>query len=166
MRVRDVPRPTPEDVIDQKLLQRAPKGGNEAEIVFTPGRVAGRLEKYIRDKGIKPADRIFPITYAAFRLVVKKSGKLARVELRSHDLRLQAAAYASGSGVPIGIVSKVILRHANLSITQRYPPKISDSEASRWIEKNCTFKREFSRRGEPKAPRRTCSARAIYDRAM
>jgi hypothetical protein len=32
------------------------------------------------------------------------------------------------------IVSKVILRHANLSTTQRYLGKISDTEATRWIE--------------------------------
>ena len=32
------------------------------------------------------------------------------------------------------IVSKVILRHANLSTTQRYLGKVSDTEAMRWIE--------------------------------
>lgn len=30
--------------------------------------------------------------------------------------------------------SKVILRHANLSTTQRYLGKVSDVEAVRWIE--------------------------------
>ena len=37
--------------------------------------------------------------------------------LRLQDLRRHAATYASRSGVPIEIVSKVILRHANPSIT-------------------------------------------------
>ena len=32
------------------------------------------------------------------------------------------------------IVRKVILRHANLSTTQRYLGKVSDVEALRWIE--------------------------------
>ena len=32
------------------------------------------------------------------------------------------------------IVSKVILRHANLSTTQRYLGKVSDMEAMRWID--------------------------------
>ena len=54
--------------------------------------------------------------------------------LRSHDLRRHAATYASRSGVPIGIVSKVILRHANLSTTQLYLGKISDTEATKWVE--------------------------------
>ena len=134
MRVGEVLKLTPEDVIDQKLILQAPKSGKEAEIVFIPRRIADRLQKCIRDRGIKPGNRIFPITYAAARLVVKKAGKLAGTELRPHDLRRHAATYASRSGVPIEIVSKVILRHANLSTTQRYFGKISDSEATRWIE--------------------------------
>jgi integrase/recombinase XerD len=66
------------------------------------------------------------------------------IRLRPHDLRrhpVEAArsAPASGniascSGVPIEIVSKLILRHANLSTTQRYLGKISAVEAMRWIE--------------------------------
>ena len=32
------------------------------------------------------------------------------------------------------IVSKVILRHANLSTTQRYLGTVSDVEAMRWID--------------------------------
>jgi len=45
-----------------------------------------------------------------------------------------AATYASRAGVPIKIVSKIILRHSNLSTTQMYLGKVSDSEATRWIE--------------------------------
>ncbi|MFC1867916.1 hypothetical protein ACFL0H_07275 [Thermodesulfobacteriota bacterium] len=41
---------------------------------------------------------------------------------------------ASRSGVPIEIVSKVILRHSNLSTTERYLGKISDVEALKWID--------------------------------
>ena len=88
----------------------------------------------MKDKAIAPERRIFPITYAAARIIIKNAGKIAGIELRPHDLRRHAATYASRSGVPIEIVSKVILRHANLSTTQRYLGKISDSEATRWIE--------------------------------
>jgi integrase/recombinase XerD len=66
--------------------------------------------------------------------MVIKSGKLVGIKLRSHDLRRHSATFASRSGVPIEIVSKVILRHANLSTTQRYLGTISDVEAIRWIE--------------------------------
>jgi integrase len=57
---------------------------------------------------------------AALYHVTARAGKLAGVELRPHDLRRHAAKYASMSGVPIEIVSKIILRHANLPTTQRY----------------------------------------------
>jgi len=52
----------------------------------------------------------------------------------THDLRRHAATYASRSGTFIEIASKVILRHADLSTTQRYLGKVNDTEAIRWIE--------------------------------
>jgi integrase/recombinase XerD len=96
--------------------------------------VADRLKEYIREKGIEPAQRIFPISYEAAREMVKKSGRKVGIRLRPHDLRRHATTYASRSGVPIEIVSKIILRHANLSTTQRYLGKVPDMEALRWIE--------------------------------
>jgi hypothetical protein len=33
-------------------------------------------KEYVREKGIQPVQRIFPITYAPARLVVKKAGEL------------------------------------------------------------------------------------------
>ena len=89
---------------------------------------------YIRDKGIEFHQRIFPITYAAARMVVKKAGNLVGIHLMTHDLRRHAATYASRAGTPLEIVSKAILRHANLATTQRYLGKVSDLEAIRWIE--------------------------------
>ena len=56
------------------------------------------------------------------------------IKLRPHDLRRHAATYASIFGVPFEIVSKVILRHADLSTTQRYLGKVTDHEAIRWVE--------------------------------
>jgi integrase/recombinase XerD len=56
------------------------------------------------------------------------------VDLRPPDLSRHAATHASQSGVPVEIVSKVILRHANLSTTQRYLGKVSDTEVMRWID--------------------------------
>lgn len=65
---------------------------------------------------------------------LKKAGKLAGINLRPHDLRRHAATYASRAGTPLEIVSKVILRHADLATTQRYLGKVGDIEAIRWIE--------------------------------
>ena len=72
--------------------------------------------------------------YTGARAVVKKAGLLVGINLNPHDLRRHAATFASRSGAPLEIVSKVILRHANLSTTQRYLGKVSDTEAIRWIE--------------------------------
>ena len=66
--------------------------------------------------------------------IFRKSGRLASIHLRPHDLRRHAADFASRSGTPIEIVSKVIMRHAHLSTTQRYLGKVTDVEAMRWIE--------------------------------
>jgi integrase/recombinase XerD len=48
---------------------------------------------------------------------------------------ISAATYASSSGTPIEIVSKVILRNTDLSTMQRYLGKVNGTEAIRWIEK-------------------------------
>lgn len=77
---------------------------------------------------------IKPLTSSRARAMVAKTGRLVGIHLRSHGLRRHAATYASRSGVPIEMVSKVILRHAGLATTQRYLGKISDAEAMRWIE--------------------------------
>jgi integrase len=77
---------------------------------------------------------MFPITYSAARVMVNKAGKMVDIHLKPHDLRRHAATFASRAGTPLEIVSKVILRHANLSTTQRYLGKVSDTEALKWIE--------------------------------
>ena len=134
MRIGEVLTLIPEDIHGRKLVQRDPKSGKEHDYVYIPQKVAERLSSYIREKGIHPLNRIFPICYETARSFVIKAGNTVGVHLRPHDLRRHAAPYASRSGVPIEIVSKVILRHANLSTTQRYLGKVSDAEAMRWIE--------------------------------
>ena len=134
MRIGEVLKIRPVEVQDRKITLPYPKSGSESEIVFIPQKIADRLREYIQNKGIGPEKRIFPITYNAARIMVKKAGELAGVNLRPHDLRRHAATHASRSGIPIEIVSKVILRHAHLSTTQRYLGKISDIEAMKWVE--------------------------------
>ena len=134
MRVGEVLKLNAADVDDQKLTIRNPKSGKSSEAVFIPKKLADRLKDYIRTRGIEGDQRVFPISYTAARVMVRKAGTLVGVHLRPHDLMRHAATYASRSGVPVEIVSKVILRHANLSTTQRYLGKVSDVEAVRWIE--------------------------------
>ena len=134
MRISEVLKLTPNDVDGRKLTLNGPKSGKDKEVVYIPQKLSNRLNEYIQDKGFAPEDRIFPITYATARVMVKKAGNIVDVRLRPHDLRRFSATYASRCGTPIEIVSKVILRHANLSTTQRYLGKVSDTEAMRWIE--------------------------------
>ena len=134
MRIGEVLKLTPSDMNHRKLLLKDTKSGKEQEIIFIPQKVADRLKEYVRSENIYGNQRIFPICYQAARAVVKNTGDLVGIHLRPHDLRRHAATYASRSGVPLEIISKVILRHAHLSTTQMYLGKISDSEAIRWIE--------------------------------
>jgi integrase/recombinase XerD len=134
MRISEVLKLIPLDIIDQKLILKDPKSGKEQETVYIPQKIAERLKEYIKQREVGPDKRIFPIKYVAAHAMVQRAGKMVGVYLRPHDLRRYAATYASRSGVPIEIVSKVISRHANLSTTQRYLGKVSDKEASRWID--------------------------------
>ena len=134
MRISEVLKLVPSDISDRRLTLRDPKSGRDYEFIFIPQRLADRLKDYIREKEIQPYDRIFPICYEAAREMVAKAGNMVGIHLRPHDLRRHAATYASRSGVPIEIVSKIILRHSNLSTTERYLGKISDIEALKWID--------------------------------
>ena len=134
MRVSEVLKLKARDVEERKLFIEKPKSGRQSEVVFIPQKVAERLKSYISSKNIENNHRIFLIGYTAARAIVKKSGQIVGINLNTHDLRRHAATYASRSGAPLEIVSKVILRHANLSTTQRYLGKVSDTEAIRWIE--------------------------------
>jgi len=134
MRIGEVLKLTPRDVNERKLIIRDPKSGKEKEFIFIPQKIADRLKDYIRENEFQAEDRIFPICYETARTIVRKAGKKVGVQLRPHDLRRHAATFASRSGVPLEIISKIILRHANLSTTQLYLGKISDVEAIRWIE--------------------------------
>jgi len=112
----------------------SPKSGRQSEIVFIPKKVANRLKDYIRFRGLTLEQRIFPLGYTGAREIVKRAGCIVGIDHKPHELRRHAATYASRVGTPLEIVIKVILRHANLSTTQLYLGKISDTEAIRWIE--------------------------------
>jgi len=134
MRIGEVLKLTPADIYERRLTLKDPKSGREQEFIFIPQRLADRLKDYVRQKDIQSHERIFPICYEVAREMVAKAGGVVDIHLRPHDLRRHAATYASRSGVPIEIVSKIILRHSNLSTTERYLGKISDVEAMKWID--------------------------------
>jgi integrase len=99
-----------------------------------PEHIATRLADYITGKKLAPEDRVFDICYTTARNLVTKLGKKLNVQISPHDLRRHYATYASRNGVPLEIISKVILRHQDLKTTQVYLGKVSDSEAIRWMD--------------------------------
>ena len=122
------------DVSDRKLTLRTPKSGKESEVAFMPEQIAKRVHDYIQQKTLSPEDRLFPICYSTARAVIKKIGKRLNVVLTPHDLRRYSATHASRNGMPLEIVSKVILRHQDLKTTQAYLGRVTEGEAIRWMD--------------------------------
>jgi integrase len=120
MREGEVLKLTPRDVQDRKLIIRDSKSGKEHETIFILQKVVDFLKEYIRTNKINRNERIFSICYGAARTIVRKAGHLVGIHLRPHDLRRCATTHASRCGVPLEIVSKVILRHSNLSTTKPF----------------------------------------------
>lgn len=111
-----------------------PKSGRAGEVVYVSQRIMGRLMNYVHEKAIEKSEKLFPRSYSSIYRMVRKAGESVGVEIRPHDFRRHAATQASRAGTPLEIVSKVMLRHADISTTQRYLGKISHEEASRAIE--------------------------------
>jgi integrase/recombinase XerD len=122
------------DVMDRKLILNEPKSGKELEGAFMPEQIAKRLHDYIQQEDLTPGDRLFPICYSTARALIRQLGGRLNVVLTPHDLRRYSATYASRNGVPLEIVSKVILRHQDLKTTQAYWGRVTESEAIRWMD--------------------------------
>jgi len=122
------------DINDRKITVHNPKSGREAELIFMPEQVANRLKTYIQEQGLREEDRVFNLCYSTARTMINKLGKKVGIRLNPHDLRRHSATFASRNGVPLEIISKVLLRHQNLKTTQVYLGKVSDSEAIRWMD--------------------------------
>ena len=122
------------DINGRKITVHDPKSGKEAEAVFMPEPVGNRLNAYIREVGLSEHNRVFNLCYTAARTMINGLGKKVGIKLNPHDLRRHSATFASRNGVPLEIISKVLLRHQNLKTTQVYLGKVSDSEAIRWMD--------------------------------
>ncbi|WP_084219096.1 tyrosine-type recombinase/integrase [Syntrophorhabdus aromaticivorans] len=134
MRIGEVLNLHASDVNGRRLTLRRPKSGREEESAFMPETVAARLKAYIEGRNLFAEDRIFPICYSTARSFVKRLGDTMKMKIRPHDLRRHSATYASRNGVPLEVISKVILRHQDLKTTQMYLGKISEVEALRWMD--------------------------------
>ena len=122
------------DISDRKIIIREPKSGKESEVAFMPEQIAKRVDEYIKKERLHPDDKLFPICYSTARSLIMKQGEKINIQISPHDLRRHSATYASRNGVPLEIVSKIILRHHDLKTTQIYLGKVSESEAIRWMD--------------------------------
>jgi integrase/recombinase XerD len=135
LRIGEVLNLRVKDIDGRKLVLAAPKSGKDAEEAYMPESLATRLASYIQKNGLKPDERIFPLSYSGGRRIVVLAGQRVGIRLRPHDLRRHSATYASRSGMPLEVISKMILRHQSLLTTQRYLGKISDAEALHWVDR-------------------------------
>ncbi len=133
-RIGEVLKIRVKDIDRRRIIIRDPKSGKHNEVIFMPEQIANRLKTYIQQKGLTDDDRVFNLCYTAARSLIKGIGKKVGVKLNPHDLRRHSATFASRNGVPIEIISKVLLRHQNLKTTQLYLGKVTDSEAIRWMD--------------------------------
>jgi integrase/recombinase XerD len=72
--------------------------------------------------------------FTAAQILIRKLGKKLNLTIAPHDLRRCSATYASRNGVPLEIVSKIILRHQDLKTSQIYLGKVGEQEAIRWMD--------------------------------
>jgi len=133
-RIGEVLKIRVKDIDGRRIIIRDPKSGKHNEVIFMPEQIANRLKTYIQQKGLTDDDRVFNLCYTAARSLIKGIGKKVGVKLNPHDLRRHSATFASRNGVPIEIISKVLLRHQNLKTTQLYLGKVTDAEAIRWMD--------------------------------
>jgi len=56
------------------------------------------------------------------------------VKTGPHDLGRHSSTYASRKGVPLEVMSKVILGRQDLKTTQVYLDRISEAEALSWMD--------------------------------
>ena len=64
----------------------------------------------------------------------EETWRKGRVKIRPHDFRRYSATHASRNGIPLEVVSKVLLRHQDIKTTQMYLGKVTDTEAIRWMD--------------------------------
>jgi len=133
-RIREVLDIRVKDIDGRKIIVQNPKSGKEREAIFMPEQVADRLKAYIQEKELREQDRVFNLSYATARKMINKLGEKVGIKLNPHDLRRHSATYASRNGVPLELISKVLLRHQDLKTTQLYLGRLSDSEAIRWMD--------------------------------
>lgn len=120
------------DFNDLTIRINEPKSGKPSELVYITKKLGDKLTYYVNTFGIQNGN-LFNISYSTTYRMVRRAGLLVSSYLSPHDLRRHTATQASRNNVPLEIISRVILRHSNMSTTQRYLGSLSPVEIRRWI---------------------------------
>ncbi len=107
MRVGEVLKIRPMDIQDRKITLTGPKSGKESEVVFIPQKVADRLKEYVKESGAGPEQRLFPISYNAARIMMRKAGAFREDTVR---LGITERLYSPG-----GICGPIMSRPRHIS---------------------------------------------------
>ena len=86
MRVGEVLKLTPMDIEDRKAIIRDPKERKRGRSRVPATEGCGPAQNVYSGKQNQSDARIFPITYAAARLIVIKAGEIVGIRVRPHDL--------------------------------------------------------------------------------
>lgn len=110
------------------------------EIIFNSKNTRDRLILELQARcGLRVGEvlnlKVSDVSQRKLMLQEPKSGREVEVAFMPEHIANRLADYiASRNGVPLEIISKVILMHQDLKTTQVYLGKVSDSEAIRWMD--------------------------------
>jgi integrase/recombinase XerD len=109
------------------------KSGKNAEIAFMPEHIATRLAEYVQNEQLPPDNRVFPLRYTTVRNLVTGLGKKLNVKISPHDLHRHSATYTNRNGIPLEIVSKVILRNQDLKTKSIWARSLTPKRSAGWM---------------------------------
>lgn len=116
------------------IVLENPKSGRQGEVVYFQRKLFSRLVEYVTSNSIGSNSRIFNFSYSTGYRKISRLGDRFGIKIEPHDLRRFAATQASRAGMPLEMVSKIVLRHADLATTQLYLGTVTAVEASRAVE--------------------------------
>ena len=108
------------------------KGEKPANVEVLPFLIA-KLNEFIKDRNIKPNDRIFPYSKNTARLRMKKAFAQAGFNIfTAHDLRHSFATDLALNGAKIETIMS-LLRHEDIKTTQKYIHEILEFKKQEYI---------------------------------
>jgi integrase/recombinase XerD len=102
------------DIDGRKIIVQNPKSGKERKAIFLIEQVADRMRGYIQERALREQNRVFNLSYATAPKMINKLGEKVGIKPNPHDLRRHPATFANMNGMPLELISKLLLRHQDL----------------------------------------------------